>query len=169
MSNALPPTDVWDSSTNHDHPVSSLMDAYLQYGHDTISLDDLSQFEFYSHLDPTTFANNFSDTFHDNYNHLSQNYHGELSDMQNSVAQIHDPAVLSDYFNHQAINFDGLGHSDLADFFHQQVHYTDMCHDLGIDPLNTYTTQFDHFNNMDMNHDLSVDCLNTDVSQFNHL
>jgi hypothetical protein len=134
MSDALPPMDTWDYTTNPYHPVHSLMDAYLQYGQDAIDFSNFNQFDFSSYLDPAMFSTNFAETYNLEFNQLSQDYQNEMSQIQDFLAQQQDITAMYDYFNTQALTFVDMGNTDLADFCQQQVHYMDMCDALNIDP-----------------------------------
>lgn len=139
MSDALPHMNGWDYTSNPCHPVHSLMDAYFQYGQDAIGFGDFNHFDFYPHLDPALFSTNFTETYNLGFNQLYQDFQFEMSGMQNFLAFNHDMNTMCDYFNTQALTFDNAGNTELADFFHQQVNYMDLCDGLDINPMDTYT------------------------------
>jgi hypothetical protein len=138
MAYALPPFDAWDYATNPFHPVHSLMDAYFQYGQDLIEFAAFNQFAFYPYLDPALFSVNFVETYNFGFNQLYPDYQTEMAAMQDFLALQQDITATHDYFNTQALHFDSMGNAGLADFYEQQVHYMDMCQDLGIDPMAVY-------------------------------
>jgi hypothetical protein len=142
MSDALPPMNTWDYTTNPYHPVHSLMDAYIQYGQDAIGFADFNQFAFYPHLDHQLFSTNFAETYNFSFNQLYQDYQHEMSGMQDYLAQQQDVTAMYDYFNTQALTFESMGNADLSDFYHQQVHYMDMCQGFDINPMEAYMFPF---------------------------
>ncbi len=142
MSQALPAMSLWDYTENPYHPVHSLMDAYFLYGHDTIGFSDFNQFDFYPHLDPMQFNTGFEDTFRYNYDFLSQDYQNELTDMQSFLVQHQNAMDAYNYFNQQAEYFELMHNTQMADFYSQQANYMDLCQDMNINPMDTYSVFF---------------------------
>lgn len=137
MSNALPDISIWNAPY-HEYPIGSLVDAYLDYGHDSISLNDISDYSFADHLNTDLFVGSYADSYFNNGHYISDNNGIDISHINNGILSTDNVDTLHDYFEGLYTESLNMGDIESASFFQQQVNFIECCHELHIDPIGAY-------------------------------